>query len=80
MHPYINFIVFIYELYFDIINSLPDVKPLSPPEGFTKGLSNIFKLIGFIMPYDLYKPLIDFILALTAFRIAWAVFVTFKRS
>jgi len=80
MHPYINFIVFIYELYFDIIKSLPDVKPLSPPEGFTKGLSSIFELMGFIMPYDLYEPLISFILALTAFRIVFFVFITFKRS
>lgn len=80
MHSQIKFIVFMYELYLNIIKSLPDVEPLKPPEGFKAGLTNIFKLLGFVMPYKLYEPLIDFILALTAFRIAWAVFVTFKRS
>lgn len=79
MNVRIKVIVFMYETYLKIIGSLPDVEPLKPPEGFQQGVDNIFKLLGFIMPYKLYEPLLSFILALTSFRILWSIFITFRK-
>lgn len=68
-----------YELYIKMIEALPDVEPLKSPDGFQQGIEDIFKLLGFVMPYNLYKPLLSFIMALTSFRILWAVFITFRK-
>lgn len=79
MNVRIKVIVFMYEVYLKILAALPDVDPLELPDGFSQGVQNIFKLLGFVMPYKLYEPLLSFILALTSFRIAWAVFITFRK-
>lgn len=70
---------FYYTTVIKILGSLPDIQPFEVPDGVTEGVNNVFALLGFIAPYSLYKPLITFILALTVFRIAWAVFLLFKR-
>lgn len=61
-----------------IINSLPDTGSFSVPVDVYEGISSIFSFVGWIMPSSLYMPLITFILGLTAFRIAYAVYIHFK--
>lgn len=68
-----------YELLLKIINMLPQADPLKIPEGIEDGFVSMFGLFGFFFPYDLYAPLIIFILGFTLFRIAWSIFVTFKK-
>lgn len=68
-----------YELLLKLINLLPVSDPLQVPEGIEEGFETMFGLFGFFFPYSIYAPLIIFILALTLFRISWAIFVTFKK-
>lgn len=68
-----------YELLLKIIDTFPEAKPLNIPDGISDGLTSMFSLFGFFFPYDLYAPLIIFILGFTAFRIVWSIFVTFKK-
>lgn len=76
---YIKFITWYYDLLMSLVYYLPSVSDFNVPSGVYTGIDNIMSLVGWIMPYNLYSPLIAFILALTVFRIAWAVFITFKR-
>ena len=68
-----------YEFLLKIINSIPVAEPLSIPEGIEDGFVSMFGLLGFFFPYNIYAPLIVFILGFTVFRIAWSVFITFKK-
>lgn len=61
-----------------IIDSLPDTGSFNVPSDVYEGISSIFSFVGWIMPSILYMPLISFILGLTAFRIAYAVYIHFK--
>ena len=63
----------------EAIEALPTVEPLNVPDDVYSGIDNIFGFVGWLMPYDIYLPLITFILSLTAFRIAYAVYLHFKR-
>lgn len=68
-----------YEFLLKIINSIPVADPLSIPAGIEDGFVSMFGLLGFFFPYHIYSPLIVFILGFTVFRIAWSVFITFKK-
>ena len=63
----------------EAIEVLPIVEPFIVPEGVYDGIDNIFDFVGWLMPYEIYAPLITFILSLTAFRIAYAVYLHFKK-
>lgn len=63
----------------EAIEALPTVEPLIIPDDVYSGIDNIFGFVGWLMPYSIYAPLITFILTLTAFRIAYAVYLHFKR-
>lgn len=67
------------KLLLDSIDKLPDVTSFNVPDGVYDGIQSIFSMVGWIMPYYLYLPLITFILSLTAFRIVYAVYLHFKR-
>lgn len=68
-----------FEFLLKIINTIPVAEPLSIPAGIEDGFVSMFGLLGFFFPYSIYAPLIIFILGFTVFRIAWSVFITFKR-
>lgn len=61
------------------IEALPTVEPFVVPDDVYDGIDTIFSFVGWLMPYSLYAPLITFILSLTAFRIAYAVYLHFKK-
>ena len=61
------------------IDGLPDVDTFSVPNGVYDGIDTVFGFVGYIMPYSLYSPLITFILSLVAFRIAYAIYLHFKK-
>ena len=61
------------------INSLPDVDTFTVPDGVYSGIDSIFGFVGWVMPYSMYSPLITFILSLVAFRIAYAIYLHFKK-
>lgn len=63
----------------EAIEALPTIEPFSVPEDVYSGIDSIFTFVGWLMPYSLYAPLITFILSLTAFRIAYAVYLHFKK-
>lgn len=68
-----------YELILKIISLIPPAKPLAVPEAVNQGMHNLFGLLGFFFPYEIFAPLFMFIIGLTVFRCAWAVFITFKK-
>ena len=68
-----------FEFILKIMELIPVAKPLAIPEGIEDGFVSMFGLLGFFFPYSIYAPLIIFILGFTVFRIAWSVFITFKR-
>lgn len=63
----------------NFIDNLPEVKTFIVPDGVYSGIDNIFSFVGWLMPYELYAPLILFILSLTAFRISYAFYLHFKK-
>lgn len=68
-----------YEFLIRIIELFPDTEPLEVPEGLKGGFKTMFDLLGFFFPYELFSPLLYFIVTLTFFRISWSVFITFKK-
>jgi len=68
-----------FEFLLKIIGLFPIASPLSIPAGIEDGFVSMFGLLGFFFPYHFYAPLIVFILGFTSFRIAWSVFITFKK-
>lgn len=68
-----------YELLLAVIELIPDSPKFMVPDDVYSGITSIFSFVGWLMPYDLYEPLFVFILGLTAFRIAWAFFITFRK-
>lgn len=68
-----------FEFILKIMELIPVADPLPIPEGIEDGFVSMFGLLGFFFPYSIYAPLIIFILGFTVFRIAWSVFITFKR-
>lgn len=76
---YVKFVTWLYEMLLTLVSYVPSLPELDVPSDVYTGIDGIFSVIGWFMPYNIYSPLISFILALTAFRICWAIFVTFKR-
>ena len=63
-----------------IIDKLPDMSKIYIPEGVYQGIDGMTSLLGLLMPFTLYKPLLSFILALTAFRITYAVYLQIRKN
>lgn len=61
-----------------IIDSLPSVTTFHVPQEVYSGVNSIFSFVGWLMPYDLYFPLLAFIVSLTVFRIFYAIYIHFK--
>ena len=61
------------------IDSLPDMVSFDVPDGVYDGINSMMSFVGWLMPYSLYAPLIAFILALTSFRIFYAIYHHFKK-
>ena len=70
---------FFFGLFLGLLRCLPTLQPLKPPVEFNAGLTSVFKIIGYFMPYNLYAPLITFILGLTAFRIVYAIYLVITK-
>ena len=68
-----------FRLFLGLLQALPTLPPLKPPAEFKTGLASVFQLLGYFMPYNLYAPLITFILGLTAFRIAYAIYLVITK-
>ncbi|MCM1328091.1 MAG: hypothetical protein NC253_01495 [Ruminococcus sp.] len=68
-----------YSLALSAIEKLPDIEGFNVPAEVNQGIGKIFQFVGWIMPYNLYAPLIIFILSLTSFRIVYAVYLHFKK-
>lgn len=69
----------LYNIALSAIDTLPEISAFTVPDSVYDGIGSIFSVIGVIMPYKLYLPLITFILSLTAFRIVYAVYIHFKK-
>lgn len=63
-----------------IIDMLPDIGNIYIPEGVYQGIDNMTSLLGLLMPFQLYKPLLTFILALTSFRITYAIYLQIRKK
>lgn len=74
-----NFIDSLYNFSLNAIDSLPDVDGFNVPDVVYDGVGKIFQFVGWLMPYHIYLPLITFILSLASFRIAYAVYLHFKK-
>ena len=70
---------FFFRLFLSLLQALPTLPPLNPPAEFKTGLSSVFRFLGYFMPYNLYAPLITFILGLTAFRIVYAIYLVITK-
>lgn len=62
-----------------LLQLLPDIPDINPPQSFNDGLESVFGFLGWFMPYEYYSPLIGFILALTAFRIVYNIILVVKK-
>ena len=69
----------IIDWFLSVIEKLPDVDSFSVPSEIYNGIDNITNLLGYFMPYNLYEPLLLFILSFTAFRIAYAIYMRRKK-
>lgn len=74
-----NLIDSICKLLLKAVDNLPEIEKFTIPDTIYDGIDSIFGFVGWVMPYSLYAPLILFILSLTAFRIAYAVYLHFKK-
>lgn len=74
-----NLIDSLYNLLLNAIDSLPDIDGFNVPDIVYDGIGKIFQFAGWLMPYQIYFPLITFILSLIAFRISYAVYLHFKK-
>ena len=63
----------------EAIEALPTIELFNVPDGVYNGIYTVFSFVGWLMPYEIYAPLVTFILSLTAFRIAYAVYLHFKK-
>lgn len=61
-----------------IIDGLPTVTTFHVPDDVYTGINSIFSFVGWLLPYDLYFPLLAFIVSLTVFRIFYAIYIHFK--
>lgn len=72
------------EIFFDwfkyLIDMLPDIGNIYIPERVYQGIDNMTSLLGLLMPFQLYKPLLTFIIALTGFRITYAVYLQIRKK
>ena len=75
----INLLDSLYNLALNAIDSLPDIEGFNVPSEVYQGVGKIFQFVGWLMPYNIYSPLIIFILSLTSFRIVYAVYLHFKK-
>lgn len=69
----------LYNFALNSIENLPDIEVFNVPVEAYSGIGKIFKFVGWLMPYEIYSPLIFFILSLTSFRIVYAVYLHFKK-
>lgn len=69
----------LYNFALKAIDELPDIEVFNVPSDVYQGVGKIFQFVGWLMPYRIYSPLIIFILSLTSFRIAYAVYLHFKK-
>ncbi len=74
-----NLLNSVYNLALKAIDALPEIEGFKIPQSVYDGITSIFSMVGWLMPYSLYAPLITFILSLTAFRISYAVYLHFKK-
>lgn len=63
-----------------IIDMLPDLDNIYIPEGVYQGIDSMTSLLGLLMPFPLYRPLLMFILTLTAFRITYAIYLQIRKN
>ena len=68
-----------YNIALSAIDKLPEISSFTVPTPVYSGIGSIFSVVGIIMPYSLYLPLIVFILSLTSFRIVYSVYLHFKK-
>ena len=61
-----------------MIDGLPTVTTFHVPDDVYTGINSIFSFVGWLLPYDLYFPLLAFIVSLTVFRIFYAIYIHFK--
>lgn len=69
----------LYNLSLGFIDNLPEIEGFDVPSVIYQGIGDIFNFVGWLMPYNIYSPLIIFILSLTSFRIYYAVYLHFKK-
>lgn len=74
-----NLLDSLYNFALKAIDELPDIEGFNVPSEVYQGVGKIFQFVGWLMPYRIYSPLIIFILSLTSFRIAYAVYLHFKK-
>lgn len=74
-----NIIESLYNLSLNSIDNLPEIDGFNVPDVVYDGVGKIFQFVGWLMPYHIYLPLITFILSLASFRIAYAVYLHFKK-
>lgn len=68
-----------YNISLNAIDLLPEIEGFNVPSGVYDGIGKMFHFVGWLMPYNIYAPLITFILSFTAFRISYAVYLHFKK-
>ena len=74
-----NLLDSLYNLALNAIYGLPDIEGFNVPSEVYQGVGEIFQFVGWLMPYNIYSPIIIFILSLTSFRIVYAVYLHFKK-
>lgn len=74
-----NLLDSLYNFALNAIDGLPDIEGFNVPSEVYQGVGKIFQFVGWLMPYNIYSPLIIFILSLTSFRIVYAVYLHFKK-
>lgn len=74
-----NLLDSLYNLALEAIDGLPEIEGFNVPSEVYQGIGKIFQFAGWLMPYDIYAPLVTFILSLTSFRIVYAVYLHFKK-
>ena len=70
---------FVLDWLLKVIDSLPSVDNFYVPDSVYDGIDNMTSLLGYFMPFELYRPLLMFILSLTVFRISYAIYMQIKK-
>lgn len=68
-----------YDFLFSVIDFLfgwlPDTDNFALPDKVAEVGGQILGFVGWLMPYDLYKPLLMFIISFVGFRIVYAIII-----